>query len=100
MPPRYIQGTGSRFAISLPCGVNTVVSILMTGSVWNGISGGDSIPTSVLLAGMLRASDKVSDLIFSPGRPPQVEIHGQLVAVETRGSSALSADDTRRIAAD
>src|SRR5271170_1282413 len=69
---------------------------------FEGISGTgtDSIPTSVLLAGMLRASEKVSDLIFSPGRPPQVEIHGQLVAVETPGSGALSADDTRRIAAD
>jgi twitching motility protein PilT len=49
---------------------------------------------------MLRASDKVSDLIFSPGRPPQVEIHGQLTAVEISGSGTLSADDTRRIAAD
>ena len=67
---------------------------------FEGISGTGSIPTPVLLAGMLRASDKVSDLIFSPGRPPQVEIHGQLVAVEAPGSSALSADDTRRIAAD
>ena len=67
---------------------------------FDGISGTGSIPTSVLLAGMLRASEKVSDLIFSPGRPPQVEIHGQLTAVEISGSSILSADDTRRIAAD
>jgi twitching motility protein PilT len=67
---------------------------------FDGISGTGSIPTSVLLAGMLRASEKVSDLIFSPGRPPQVEVHGQLKAVEIPGSSILSADDTRRIAAD
>jgi twitching motility protein PilT len=67
---------------------------------FDGISGTGSIPTSVLLAGMLRASEKVSDLIFSPGRPPQVEVHGQLTAVEIPGSSILSADDTRRIAAD
>ena len=67
---------------------------------FEGISGTGSIPTPVLLAGMLRASEKVSDLIFSPGRPPQVEIHGQLTAVEISGSSILSADDTRRIAAD
>ena len=59
-----------------------------------------SIATSVLLAGMLRASEKVSDLIFSPGRPPQVEIHGQLTGVEMQGVGTLSADDTRRIAAD
>jgi len=67
---------------------------------FEGISGTGAIPTSVLLAGMLRASDKVSDLIFSPGRPPQVEIHGQLTVVEIPGSGILSADDTRRVAAD
>jgi twitching motility protein PilT len=49
---------------------------------------------------MLRASDKVSDLIFSPGRPPQVEIHGQLIEVQIPGSGTLSADDTRRIASE
>ena len=67
---------------------------------FEGVDGSGSIPTSVLLAGMLRASEKVSDLIFSPGRPPQVEIHGQLTAVEMSGVGMLSADDTRRIAAD
>jgi len=67
---------------------------------FEGLSGSGSIPTPVLLAGMLRASEKVSDLIFSPGRPPQVEIHGQLTAVEIPGSTTLSADDTRRLAAD
>jgi twitching motility protein PilT len=67
---------------------------------FEGVSGPGLVPTPVLLAGMLRASDKVSDLIFSPGRPPQVEIHGQLTAVEISGASLLSADDTRRLAAD
>jgi len=56
--------------------------------------------TTALLAGMLRASEKVSDLIFSPGRPPQVEAHGQLSAVEIAGGGLLTADDTRRIASD
>ena len=67
---------------------------------FEGISGTGAIPTAVLLGGMLRVSDKVSDLIFSPGRPPQVEIHGQLIAVQIPGSGLLSADDTRRIGAD
>jgi len=49
---------------------------------------------------MLRASDKVSDLIFSPGRPPQVEVNGQLIPVQGPGLRALTADDTRRIASD
>jgi twitching motility protein PilT len=49
---------------------------------------------------MLRAADQVSDLIFSPGRMPQVEVHGQLIAVNAPGLRPLSADDTRRIASD
>src|SRR6476620_10318255 len=65
-----------------------------------GVHESGAVPTTALLAAMLRASEKVSDLIFSPGRPPQVEIHGQLTAVEISGASVLSADDTRRIAAD
>src|ERR1035441_5024284 len=69
-------------------------------NAFEGINATDTIPTPVLLAGMLRTSEKVSDLMFSPGRPPQVEIHGQLTAVEVSGSTLLSADDTRRIAAD
>ncbi|HZQ25027.1 MAG TPA: PilT/PilU family type 4a pilus ATPase [Terriglobales bacterium] len=65
-----------------------------------GFSGTGAVPTEPLLGAMLRASDRVSDLIFSPGRPPQVEVHGQLVAVDVPGLKTLSADDTRRIAAD
>src|SRR4029077_19932584 len=56
--------------------------------------------THALLAAMLRATDHVSDLIFSPGRPPQVEVYGELIAVEAPGLRLLSADDTRRIASD
>src|SRR5690348_18051774 len=59
-----------------------------------------AIATNVLLTAMLRASGHVSDLIFSPGRPPQVEVHGQLLPIEARGLRPLLADDTRRIAAD
>jgi len=56
--------------------------------------------THSLLAAMLRATEKVSDLIFSPGRPPQVEVYGQLVPVQGPGLRMLTADDTRRIASD
>jgi twitching motility protein PilT len=65
-----------------------------------GFSGGGAVPTEPLLSAMLRASEKVSDLIFSPGRPPQIEVHGQLIGVDVPGVNQLSADDTRRIAAD
>jgi twitching motility protein PilT len=63
-------------------------------------SGSGVVATHALLAAMLRATDQVSDLIFSPGRPPQVEVHGQLIPVQAPGLRALSADDTRRIASD
>jgi len=56
--------------------------------------------TAGLLSAMLRAHDKVSDLILSPGRPPQVQVYGQLLPVEIAGVTQLGSDDTRRIAAD
>src|SRR6476646_867629 len=62
--------------------------------------GPDSRATEALLAAMLRASEGVSDLIFSPGRPPQVEIHGHLVAVQVPRLPVLTADHTRHIASD
>jgi len=49
---------------------------------------------------MLRASEKISDLIFSPGRPPQVQVYGQMIPVQVQGLTFLNADDTRHIAAD
>jgi twitching motility protein PilT len=63
-------------------------------------SGSSPADTHVLLAAMLRVNNQISDLIFSPGRPPQVEIHGQLVSVDASGLRSLTADDTRRIASD
>jgi len=49
---------------------------------------------------MLRAADKISDLIFSPGRPPQVQVYGQMIPVQVPGLTLLTPDDTRGIAAD
>jgi len=63
-------------------------------------SASGNVATQALLTAMLRATDQVSDLIFSPGRPPQVEVHGQLIPVQAPGLRPLSADDTRRIASD
>ncbi len=54
----------------------------------------------MLLAAVLRTHSQVSDLIFSPGRLPQVIIHGQLITMEGDGLHPLTADDTRRIASD
>ena len=49
---------------------------------------------------MLRTSAKISDLFFSPGRPPLVEVNGKLIPVVVPASRALTPDDTRRIAGD
>ena len=58
------------------------------------------IPTPALLLMMLKTSPKVSDLFFSPGRPPLVELNGKLEPVAGPGLKPLTPDDTRRIAAE
>src|ERR1700685_1038191 len=63
-------------------------------------NGSSTIAPHALLTAILRANSQVSDLIFSPGRVPQVEIHGQLIAVQGKGILSLTADDTRRIASE
>jgi len=47
---------------------------------------------------MLRASTRVSDLIFSPGSLPHIEVSGKLVPVKITGLPPLTPQDTRRIA--
>jgi twitching motility protein PilT len=56
------------------------------------------ISTPTLLAAMLRTSPKISDLFFSPGKPPLVEINGKLAPAGA--ARALTSADTRRIASD
>src|SRR5437660_6552229 len=65
-----------------------------------GFSGTGRVATPALLGAMLRAEEKISDLIFSPGRPPQVQVYGQMIPVHVPGLNVLTADDTRHIAAD
>ncbi len=59
-----------------------------------------SIPTNSIISAMLRTGKKVSDLIFSPGRPPQVELNSQLIPVKIAQIPMLTSEDTARIAAD
>ncbi|PYY21205.1 MAG: twitching motility protein [Acidobacteria bacterium] len=57
-----------------------------------------AISTPALITTMVKFNARVSDLIISPYRPPQVELGGQLVVVP--GLPVLSAQDTARLAAD
>src|SRR5258708_7345363 len=47
---------------------------------------------------MLSVSDKISDLTFSPGRPPQVELIGKLTPVALPGMEMLTPAHTAAIA--
>ena len=51
-----------------------------------------------VLRQMLKTSDKVSDLIFSPGRPPQIELAGKLLAVNIPELGKLTPAHTAGIA--
>ncbi len=51
-----------------------------------------------VLRQMLKSSDKVSDLIFSPGRPPQIELAGKLQPVQIPGLEKLTPAHTASIA--
>jgi twitching motility protein PilT len=59
-----------------------------------------TIHTAQLITAMLKSQGHVSDLIFSPGRAPQIEVSGQLVELKFKGLECLSPDDTRMIAYD
>ena len=56
--------------------------------------------TAQLIAAMLKAREHVSDLIFSPGRAPQIEISGQLVELKFKGIERLTPPDTQWLAQD
>src|SRR6266704_4373792 len=58
------------------------------------------IHTAQLVTAMLKASPHVSDLIFSPGRAPQIEVGGQLVELKYKGLECLTSQDTNLIAND
>jgi twitching motility protein PilT len=59
-----------------------------------------TIHTVQLITAMLKSGGHVSDLIFSPGRAPQIEVSGELVELKFKGLERLSPEDTRFIAYD
>ena len=58
------------------------------------------VPTPNLIATIIAANPKTSDLIFSPGRPPQAKANGQLVPFRIQGVGILTPEDTAQFAAD
>ena len=74
---------------------NAAISISL-----EGYSGSGKVATPALLGAMLAAADRISDLVFSPGRPPQVQVQGHLIPVQIKGLVTLTTDDTRHMAAD
>jgi twitching motility protein PilT len=59
-----------------------------------------TLPTAQLVTAMLKASNHVSDLIFSPGRAPQIEVNGSLVELKFKGLESLTPQDTNFLAYD
>jgi twitching motility protein PilT len=59
-----------------------------------------AVSTPSLITSMLAAAPSTSDLIFSPGRAPQVEVNGQLLQLKITGVGMLMPEDTARIAGD
>ena len=57
-----------------------------------------SVPTDQLISAMLQQREGVSDLIFSPGRPPQVEARGELIPLPFQGFELLTHQQTLSIA--
>jgi twitching motility protein PilT len=65
-----------------------------------GHPGAASHATPAIITAMLDSGKGISDLIFSPGRPLQVEQHGELVPARVDGLDLLTPEDTARIARD
>jgi twitching motility protein PilT len=59
-----------------------------------------AIATPALILAMLDSGPGISDLVISPGRPPQVERDGNLTPVTVQELPILRPDDTARVAAD
>jgi twitching motility protein PilT len=55
-------------------------------------------PFHKILFAMLSASDRISNLIFSPGRPPQVEVGGDLYGVQIEGLEMIKPEHTEILA--
>ena len=59
-----------------------------------------TLATTGLIMAMLDSGTGISDLVFSPGRPPQAERHGELTPVVVSGYPIMKSGDTVAVARD
>jgi len=76
---------------------NTIVKDLER-ALFGGAGEGASKLAPAMILAMLDAGDGISDLIFSPGRPSQIERHGDLIGVQVPGIAVLHPEHTARVA--
>jgi twitching motility protein PilT len=65
-----------------------------------GSLGPRAVETPAVITAMTTAGPGISDLVFSPGRPPQIERFGQLETVTIPGLPVLRPEDTAAVASD
>jgi twitching motility protein PilT len=58
------------------------------------------IPVAQLITAMLNGREHISDLVFSPGHAPQIEVDGELVSLRFQGLERLTPAHTAQIARD
>ena len=63
-------------------------------------AGAVTFSTPDIIRTMVNSGAGISDLIFSPGRAPQVEKHGELVSVEIADLPTVKPEDTAKLADD
>jgi twitching motility protein PilT len=78
----------------------TILSVEQLQASLFGTSTARAVPTPAVITAMLDSGPGISDLVFSPGRPPQVERFGVLAPVKVPGLEVLRAEDTAAIARD
>src|SRR4051812_35581249 len=91
---RATRGLDSSMSVPNPAAVQLLEATLF-GEESNGLP---SKFTAAMILTMLDAGAGISDLIFSPGRPPQIEQHGELNAVAIPGLPVLQPQHTSGVA--
>jgi len=81
--------------VSMPTAGPTQVELQLFGPPDPSVT--QNVAAAMILA-MLDVGEGVSDLVFSPGRPPQVERHGELKAVSIPSIPMLKPEHTAQIA--